>query len=439
MNISVVGDSISTYLGYIPSGYALYYDKPTAEKNGILSVYDMWWEQVQQALNCGFLVNNSFSGSTVSGLEFPCAPSRAAALGAYGLSPDVVLIYIGVNDFARGLPVDDGTGYCFAAGYDALLRRIRQNYPSARIFCGTLMKSVIRDQKEWKFPDRMAGESIDTYNRAIRQVCLNNKCCLADLADLGRYYETLDGTHPTVNGQYTLASAWLKCLEKAGLKSGPARFRIQRDYLHSGRDERLELLKVYRGDTLVAKMKQSHPLDHICSNIKYSAGIFFHKICTDIIIFNTYKEEFGREPEISRFGIADQKVTLDIGVERALADGFGKLYIADETYHYQFHPKWRRERMDIPREIRQNMLLVTEHYESFTNRSIEIPLARTVQVDIQELNIPYENEEDTVYIGSNRSKSWQIEKREILEVDIYRTVPTTLNAALLFLQIFDFW
>ena len=95
--------------------------------------------------------------------------------------------------------------------------------------------------------------------------------------------------------------------------------------------------------------------------------------------------------------------------------------------------------MDIPREIRQNMLLVTEHYESFTNRSIEIPLARTVQVDIQELNIPYENEEDTVYIGSNRSKSWQIEKREILEVDIYRTVPTTLNAALLFLQIFDFW
>ena len=50
MLVSVLGDSISTYEGYIPANYKLYYDEDRQKINGLISVYDTWWAKVNQYL-----------------------------------------------------------------------------------------------------------------------------------------------------------------------------------------------------------------------------------------------------------------------------------------------------------------------------------------------------------------------------------------------------
>ena len=49
--VSIIGDSISTYEGYNPSGYAVFYDQEMCARNGLKSVYDTWWAKVNQFLH----------------------------------------------------------------------------------------------------------------------------------------------------------------------------------------------------------------------------------------------------------------------------------------------------------------------------------------------------------------------------------------------------
>ena len=47
MLVSILGDSISTYSGFNPSGYEVYYNKTMQKLNGLRSVYDTWWAKVE--------------------------------------------------------------------------------------------------------------------------------------------------------------------------------------------------------------------------------------------------------------------------------------------------------------------------------------------------------------------------------------------------------
>ena len=50
MLVSFLGDSISTYSGFNPEGYAVFYDAEMQKRNGLNSVYDTWWAKVNQEL-----------------------------------------------------------------------------------------------------------------------------------------------------------------------------------------------------------------------------------------------------------------------------------------------------------------------------------------------------------------------------------------------------
>ena len=95
-----------------------------------------------------------------------------------------------------------------------MLKGIKAFYPSAHIVCGTLMRSYIKDKINWVFPENFAGEKFSDFNVAIREATHVEKCSLVDLESLNYRYETLDGTHPTVQGHAMLAQAWVECLRK---------------------------------------------------------------------------------------------------------------------------------------------------------------------------------------------------------------------------------
>ena len=65
--VSILGDSISTYSGYNPIGYKVFYDEYNSLRNDMTSVYDTWWAKVNQFINAYICVNNSYSGSKVAG------------------------------------------------------------------------------------------------------------------------------------------------------------------------------------------------------------------------------------------------------------------------------------------------------------------------------------------------------------------------------------
>lgn len=64
-NMFIMGDSYSTYEGYIPDGYEPYYGDTMPKGWEIESVEDTWWRQVAGKCDYNILINDSWSGSTV--------------------------------------------------------------------------------------------------------------------------------------------------------------------------------------------------------------------------------------------------------------------------------------------------------------------------------------------------------------------------------------
>ena len=73
LTFAVLGNSISTYYDYLPSGYAVYYSADR-EKNYGIQVGDTWWMQLSRLSGLTFLANASWSGwSRRRRLRRPCA------------------------------------------------------------------------------------------------------------------------------------------------------------------------------------------------------------------------------------------------------------------------------------------------------------------------------------------------------------------------------
>lgn len=148
--VSILGDSISTFEGFNPKGYCVYYDKVMQSTNGLNSVYDIWWAQVIRELDAYLCVNNSYSGSKVTGKEFPAAScdERIRFLHTEKYMPDIILIYLGFNDFGNGVRTKGIDSMSFEYSYDTMLSKIKILYSDSKIICGTLMKSKIRGEEK---------------------------------------------------------------------------------------------------------------------------------------------------------------------------------------------------------------------------------------------------------------------------------------------------
>lgn len=178
LRVSLIGDSISTFSGYIPAGYGFHYP---AVDGSLVNVGDTYWYRLiyDKMKNAVLDANISYSATTVTRTTDPSRMSssvyensftdRYVRLGGMG-NPDIVLIHGGTND--RGLTKDslfpgslsaasqpdptfedlkscfanadaaqtraevealDNTTFCTA--YIKLMRLILQQYPDAKIIC----------------------------------------------------------------------------------------------------------------------------------------------------------------------------------------------------------------------------------------------------------------------------------------------------------------
>ena len=232
--ISFLGDSISTYSGYSNNTKynntigenAVWYPN-SSFTGGNISVEDTWWYQVFSELEYELCVNNSYSGSVVQ--DKNTYDLRARNLHNNDkIAPDIIVIYIGINDFhyadynKNGIGSYNGVGALpatptnFSEAYGKMLYNIAAKYPQAEIYCCTLLP----DHKYESDGINTQGDALIDYNNAIKTIALNMGAKVIDLftesglADGNINDYTLDGLHPTAEGMDYISQCVIDSIKK---------------------------------------------------------------------------------------------------------------------------------------------------------------------------------------------------------------------------------
>ena len=227
--ISILGDSISTFAGYIPiaDGFNLQHRPRYPQSNLFSDVNLTWWMQTITVLDAKLGINDSWAGSTVTntitgnsgdlGEKAAMASlTRIQNLGANG-TPDVILFYGGTNDIGRLLPLgsfDPATAptevdltttkwTTVADAYVDAIMRLQYYYPEAEILAmlPTYTASYYTNAK------------LAQYNTVFSAICEHYGIPYIDLRDCGISTANLpDGIHPDATGMDYITRAVLDTL-----------------------------------------------------------------------------------------------------------------------------------------------------------------------------------------------------------------------------------
>lgn len=242
LNMSVMGDSISTFEGWNndPSnnntiaGNKVAY--PSTEIPTMDSADKTYWKLTADNYGMNILVNNSWSGSKVA---IASSPKSAACMGRAqnlhantgekaGANPDIIAVYMGTNDnhssevrcgtftdvseIYDGMEYKRGVTFDFAPAYAVMLHKMKTAYPNAKIFCFTTWHNLRH---------AVSDEDKAEYDQAIRDVAAYFNAEVVDLArnsgisreDFFTYAD--DGLHPNEEGMKVIAKLFERVLIKS--------------------------------------------------------------------------------------------------------------------------------------------------------------------------------------------------------------------------------
>ena len=166
-NVLILGDSYSTYEGWIPKGYAVYYS-PDGIEGGHevtkMKLEDTWWQKVLRETGDRLLLNNSWSGSTIGYTGYngsDCSESssfiyrfrRLKGEGFFEVNRvDKVFVFGGTNDSWSNAPLgelmlegwEEQDLYCVLPAIGCLMSEMKQALPDAEIYF--LINTDIKDE-----------------------------------------------------------------------------------------------------------------------------------------------------------------------------------------------------------------------------------------------------------------------------------------------------
>ena len=227
--ISILGDSISTFAGYIPTadGFNREHLARYPQDNLLTDVNETWWMQVIDGLDAKLGINDSWRGATFSG-AVPVTSGdtgenaalsnlhRIQNLGSNG-TPDVIVVYGGTNDLAHVAKIgtfDPETAPVnvdltttkwdnLADGFLHTILRIRFYYPNAQlvVLLPTYTASYYTDEK------------LAQGNAVMAAICEHYGVAYTDLRMSGVTADLLpDGIHPGEEGMDLITDAVLDTL-----------------------------------------------------------------------------------------------------------------------------------------------------------------------------------------------------------------------------------
>ena len=155
-NLLIIGDSYSTYKGYIPEGFAVYYSKEGRGDPEFMvtkmEVEDTWWMRLINSTDANLVENNSWSGSTLcyTGYNGDCSHTssfiyRYRQLKERGFFEenkiDTVLVFGGTNDSWANAPLgelkygdfEESDLFNVLPAFSYFMKTLKEDLPEARI------------------------------------------------------------------------------------------------------------------------------------------------------------------------------------------------------------------------------------------------------------------------------------------------------------------
>lgn len=226
VTVSIYGDSISTYEGWIPYGYNNFYPG----SGDVEDINDTWWIRVFDETGMILCANASSAGCTCAGdstdAEKPqvgCSDFRITDLsdknGAY---PDIIVVFMGTNDLLTDIPLgeNDGTAVVeegvidnFADAYSLMLDKLETYYPGSEIYCCTLLQvGDYGTETPYVAFTNGQGLTAEDYSGRIQMIAENKGYPVIDLYHCGIEIANLqnmtsDGVHPNAEGMKYIAEA----------------------------------------------------------------------------------------------------------------------------------------------------------------------------------------------------------------------------------------
>ena len=203
LRVSVLGDSYSTFQGYIPEGNETWYYTPAdTSLTDVDNVTQTWWWQVINQAGCLIEKIESYSGATISNHGYNnedySARSYVTRLPRLG-SPDVIFIFGGTNDDWAGAELgnyqyDNFTRadlFTYRPALANLLQQAKERYPNVKIIF--IINSELRKE----------------IVESTKVICSHYDIPYIELKDIDKKQN-----HPTVKGMRSIAQQVLTFINK---------------------------------------------------------------------------------------------------------------------------------------------------------------------------------------------------------------------------------
>lgn len=187
--VSILGDSYSTYKGYIPQYYDVYYPTNGCDVN---DVHQTWWALFVEKMGYAIEKNDSWSGSTVCNTGYSRADysdrsffTRVNKLG----NPDIIFMFGGTNDAWANSPIGEYQYsnwskrdlYNFRPALAYTLSQLKMLYPKTEIYI--ILNSELKEE----------------INESFRTVCKYYQLPLIELHDIEK-----QSGHPSIKGMQAI-------------------------------------------------------------------------------------------------------------------------------------------------------------------------------------------------------------------------------------------
>lgn len=154
-NVLILGDSYSTFKGYIPEGYDSYYSAEGSEGTDVGKVEDTWWYQLLKETDSNLVLNNSWSGSTIGYTGYGGVDCSRTSSFIYRVKElirtgffkenkiDTVFVFGGTNDNWCDAPLgtmmyenwEDSDLYRVLPAFGYFFQLLKETVPEATILC----------------------------------------------------------------------------------------------------------------------------------------------------------------------------------------------------------------------------------------------------------------------------------------------------------------
>ena len=259
--VSILGDSISTYDGYsneyetqnsdikkngthadddfTEEDHNYYGNRvayPNAVQHDLSSANDTWWLRTINQIGANLCVNNSYSGGLITDNITTYRSSQLHDNTKYSdfkneknegqdadIYPDIVAVYMGINDFNAKGNVEPSTFYAY---YKRIVMNILKEYiaysPNLKVFVFTIPPSSSGESNWAKVQDEnLYQQNLEKFNNKIRQIAEEIKN--VELVDLFNYYNMSrmeaqayanDSLHPNTAGMKLISDCFIDALYK---------------------------------------------------------------------------------------------------------------------------------------------------------------------------------------------------------------------------------